>query len=106
MTTSTAIPNSGNPLDRVLASRLRDMRIRARISQATLATRLRRPTSFVGKYENGYRKLDIIEFLAVARAIGFDPGGFLTGILDAREASNANRRPTPPVPDTTANAAA
>ncbi len=66
----------------LVAERLRHMRRRAGLSQATVAFRLRRPTSFVGKYENGYRKLDIIEFLKVAAAIGFDPAGFLTTIAE------------------------
>lgn len=60
---------------------LRRMRRRAGLTQAALAARLRRPTSFVGKYENGYRRLDVIEFLKVAAAIGFDPARFLTTVL-------------------------
>lgn len=65
-----------------VAERLRHMRRRAGLTQATVAARLRRPTSFVGKYENGYRKLDIIELLKVAAVIGFDPGRFLTTIAE------------------------
>ena len=60
---------------------LRRMRRQAGLTQAAVAARLHRPTSFVGKYENGYRQLDVIEFLEVAAAIGFDPAGFLTSIL-------------------------
>ena len=61
---------------------LRRMRRRAGLTQAGVAARLRRPTSFVGKYENGYRQLDVIEFLKVAEAIGFDPGQFLTTVVE------------------------
>ena len=61
---------------------LRRMRRQAGLTQATVAARLRRPTSFVGKYENGYRQLDVIEFLKVAAAIGFDPRKFLTTVLE------------------------
>ena len=61
---------------------LRRMRRRAGLTQAAVAARLRRPTSFVGKYENGYRRLDVIEFLDVAAAIGFDPAGFLATVLE------------------------
>ena len=61
----------------LLSNELRAARRRARLSQANVAARLRRPTSFVGKYENGRRNLDVIEFLEVAEAIGFDPGDFL-----------------------------
>ena len=60
-----------------LSNNLRAARRRRGLSQAAVAARLRRPTSFVGKYENGRRSLDVIEFLEVAEAIGFDPGDFL-----------------------------
>lgn len=66
----------------LVSDQLRRMRRQAGLTQATVAARLRRPTSFVGKYENGYRKLDIIEFLKVAAAIGFNPARFLTAIAE------------------------
>ena len=66
----------------VVSEGLRRMRRRAGLTQAAVARRLRRPTSFVGKYENGYRQLDVIEFLNVAEAIGFDPAQFLTTIVE------------------------
>ncbi len=43
------------------------------IRQQALAKKLGRPQSFVAKYENGERRLDIIEFIAIARALGTDP---------------------------------
>lgn len=48
-------------------------RKQAGLSQAELAKRLRKPQSFVAKYEGGERRLDIIEFIAIAKAIGADP---------------------------------
>lgn len=47
------------------------------MTQAQLAARLDRPQSFVAKYEGGERRLDVIEFMEVAEAIGFDPAEFL-----------------------------
>lgn len=47
------------------------------LTQADLAIRLARPQSFVSKYERGERRIDVIEFLEVAQAIGFDPAEFL-----------------------------
>lgn len=55
-------------------------RKQARLTQAVLAARLNRPQSFVAKYEGGERRLDVIEFLKVARAIGFNPGRFLADL--------------------------
>jgi transcriptional regulator with XRE-family HTH domain len=45
----------------------------AGLSQETLANRLARPQSFVAKYEGGERRIDVIEFLGIAEAIGTDP---------------------------------
>lgn len=44
----------------------------AGLTQADVADRLGRPQSFVAKYEGGERRLDVIELLEVAEAIGFD----------------------------------
>ena len=45
----------------------------ADLTQANLAQALEKPQSFVAKYENGERRLDVIEFLLITRAIGADP---------------------------------
>jgi transcriptional regulator with XRE-family HTH domain len=53
----------------------------ADVTQDEVAKRLDRPQSFVSKYENGERRVDVIEFLEIAHAIGFDPVGFIRKIL-------------------------
>lgn len=57
--------------------RFRELLIEARksagLTQEEVAARLDRPQSFVWKVENGVRRLDVIEFLEVAKAVGFDP---------------------------------
>jgi transcriptional regulator with XRE-family HTH domain len=45
----------------------------AGLTQVALAKKLGRPQSFVSKFETGERRLDVIEFLDVARALGVDP---------------------------------
>lgn len=56
--------------------RLMELLIAARrgkgLTQAMLAERLGKPQSYVAKYETGERRIDVIEFLDVAAAIGMD----------------------------------
>jgi transcriptional regulator with XRE-family HTH domain len=48
-------------------------RKQAGLTQHELARRLKRPQSFVAKYEGGERRIDVVEFVAIVRAIGADP---------------------------------
>lgn len=50
-----------------------EARTKADLTQEKLAKRLKRPQSFIAKYEGGERRIDIVEFVAVAKAIGADP---------------------------------
>lgn len=52
---------------------LADARRGAGLTQVALAKKLGRPQSFVSKFESGERRLDVIEFLDVARALRVDP---------------------------------
>jgi transcriptional regulator with XRE-family HTH domain len=54
------------------------------MTQVQLATHLKRPQSFVSKYENGERRIDLIEFLEIAAALGLDPTDFIR-LLQAEE---------------------
>jgi transcriptional regulator with XRE-family HTH domain len=42
-------------------------------TQAELAALLNRPQSFVSKFESGERRLDVPEFVAIAKALQLDP---------------------------------
>jgi transcriptional regulator with XRE-family HTH domain len=59
-----------------------DLMIRARkaagLTQQALALRLKKPQSFVAKYEGGERRLDVVEFVAISRVIGADPIKLMT----------------------------
>ncbi len=58
--------------DRIL-EQLVEARKKAGVTQAELAKILRRPQSFVAKYEGKERRLDVAEFLSIARALSADP---------------------------------
>jgi len=55
----------------------------AEMTQIDVAQRLKRPQSFVAKYERGERRIDVIEFLEIADAIGFDPAKAVRQLADA-----------------------
>jgi transcriptional regulator with XRE-family HTH domain len=46
-------------------------------TQVALSVKLDRPQSYVSKYERGERRLDVIEFLEVARVLAFDAARFV-----------------------------
>jgi transcriptional regulator with XRE-family HTH domain len=63
-----------------------EARTNAGLSQAALSEKLSRPQSFVSKYERGERRLDVIEFGQVARALGVDPIEFLRELFETSRA--------------------
>ena len=62
-----------SPEHLVLRELLVDARKKAGLTQDEVAQRLGRPQSFVAKYEGGERRLDVIELIDVAQALGADP---------------------------------
>jgi transcriptional regulator with XRE-family HTH domain len=44
---------------------------------------LSRPQSFVAKYENGERRIDVIKFVALARTLNLAPGALLRRFVEA-----------------------
>ncbi|WP_353554189.1 helix-turn-helix transcriptional regulator [Paraburkholderia terrae] len=59
-------------LDRLIAARKA-----CGFTQAELASRLGRPQSFVAKIEVGERRIDVVEFLELARILGISPASIL-----------------------------
>jgi transcriptional regulator with XRE-family HTH domain len=53
----------------------------AGLTQAEVADKLSRPQSFVSKYEQGERRLDVIEFVAVCHALDVDPLEVLKSLM-------------------------
>lgn len=50
-----------------------DARKAAGLSQSSLADLLHRHQQFVSRYETGERRLDVVEFIDIARALALDP---------------------------------
>jgi transcriptional regulator with XRE-family HTH domain len=49
----------------------------ADMSQRELAAALGKPPSWIAKIEQGERRLDVVEFVAILRALGQNPGAVL-----------------------------
>jgi transcriptional regulator with XRE-family HTH domain len=58
---------------KALTEFLIERRKKAGLTQAEVAKKLRRYQSFVATVESGQRKIDVVELLAFAEAIDFDP---------------------------------
>ncbi len=64
-----------------LSLALRDAREKAQMTQQQLADALEKPQSFVAKYELGERRLDVIEFLNIAKIIKANPVKIIQSLL-------------------------
>jgi transcriptional regulator with XRE-family HTH domain len=69
---------------RIVGECLAAARVRASITQRELATRLGKPQSFVSAYENGQRRIDVSEFLAIVDALDADPRVVFDAIIERR----------------------
>jgi transcriptional regulator with XRE-family HTH domain len=78
-------------LYKLLGAALAEVREDAELTQQELARRLRKPQSFVSSYETGQRRLDVLEFVHIATAMGLDPTKTF-GTLMARLKSARGKR--------------
>lgn len=63
-----------------LLGRLKAARADGGITQAELARQLGKPQSFVSKYENGERRLDVAEFIEIASALKLETNSLLMAL--------------------------
>jgi transcriptional regulator with XRE-family HTH domain len=74
-----------------------ELMVRARkaagLTQHALARRLKRPQSFVAKYEGGERRLDVVEFITVARALDADPLKLIAILLSGGKGKSPRAKP-------------
>jgi len=61
---------------KVLLALLKEMRLKADLTQAGLARLLKQPQSFVSKYESGERRLDILELREICAALDLNTTNF------------------------------
>lgn len=52
----------------------------AGLSQGALADRLHRHQQFVSRYETGERRLDVVEFIDIARALALEPATLIQAV--------------------------
>ena len=58
---------------KILLGVLIDARKRAGVTQTELARRLKRPQPYMSMVERGERRVDVIQFYAIMKALGADP---------------------------------
>jgi transcriptional regulator with XRE-family HTH domain len=81
-----------NPMEykrvgRVLAA----ARLEKNISQEVLAARLSKPQSFVSSYENGQRRIDVLELIRICRELRANPVEIFKGISSGLAPPRAKR---------------
>lgn len=64
----------------ILGNVLADARERHGIKQAELAAKLGLPASYLSKIENGTRRLDVIELIQIAQAMGADTAELIADV--------------------------
>lgn len=70
-----------------LVRRIREERLAKELDQADVAKRLRQSQPWVAHLEGGQRRIDVIELLDLAKAIGFDPFKLFREVARVRENS-------------------
>ena len=51
------------------------------LTQQDVADKLRKPQSYVAKVEGGERRLDVVEFIALSKAMQIDPNYLFSDVL-------------------------
>jgi transcriptional regulator with XRE-family HTH domain len=82
-------PFWGSPLKHLRSTRQRALiealvkaRKAAGLTQRQLAARLKRSNSFVWKIEAGERRIEVLEFAEISRALGVKPSAICAKVLD------------------------
>jgi len=73
-----------SPLHEALRRFVIERRKKAKLRQVDVAKRLDRYQSYVTNIETGQRRIDVVELIHLAEAIGFDPKDAITVLLKKR----------------------
>lgn len=70
--------------------KMKELRVASGLTQAEVAERVGRPQSFISKSERMERRIDVVEFIAIMKAIGADPSAALEEIDSVIQAEGAD----------------
>lgn len=73
-----------SPRHKALVAFLKRKRGAASLSQHQVAKRLNRYQSFVATFEGGQKRIDAVELIEIAEAIGFDPKEAIKAMVKAK----------------------
>lgn len=73
-----------NPNYQQLCKYLIQVREENNLTQVEVAQRLHKPQSYVSKYERGERRLDILEFIDLAKALDIPPDAFFNNFWNSQ----------------------
>lgn len=82
------------PRQLLLQALLTEARKTGGMTQAELAAALGKPQSFVAKYENGERRIDVIEFADITATLGVSGADLLVRLAHGTEKSSPDRENT------------
>ena len=74
-----------SPAQKQLLNWLKSKREESGLTMRAFAAELDKPHSFVGKVEQGERRLDVVEFVRYCKAMNIDPHEGITLILNLIE---------------------
>lgn len=67
--------------NRVVVEALREARLQVGLKQSELAERVGKDQSWVSLVEGSQRRVDVVEFIDLARALGINPADLLSDII-------------------------
>lgn len=71
--------------NKILLEWLTSKRMLEGVTQQQLSDVLNKPQSFVSKYENGERRLDLVETIAICNALNSDPHELIETLKKGRK---------------------